>query len=101
MNTKKKIINFKILFYKIIKKIKQIKNNKYLVANRQVNRKSLKKNNCERNSLVLANCFIRLYNNGFKSFIWNNGSDVIWSNNLYEKFDTGYLNGKTINNRNI
>lgn len=40
---------------------------------------------------------MRLYNNGFKSFIWNNGSDVIWSNNLYEKFDTGYLNEKTIN----
>lgn len=64
---------------------------KYLVANRHVNIKSFKKNNCVRRNLVLSSCFMRLYNNGFKSFTWNRGSDIIWSNSLYEKFDTGYL----------
>lgn len=63
----------------------------YLFANRHVSKKSFKKNNFVRRTRVLSNCFIRLYNSGFKSFTWNSGSDIIWSSNLYEKFDTGYL----------
>lgn len=63
----------------------------YLLANRHVSKKSFKKNNFVRRTRVLSNCFIRLYNSGFKSFTWNSGSDIIWSSNLYEKFDTGYL----------
>jgi len=63
----------------------------YLVPNRHANKKSFRKNNFVRRSLVLSNCFIRLYSSGFKSFTWNSGSDIIWSSNRYEKFDTGYL----------